>query len=302
MNLNEYIEDFGDSSIKQKKLQLKLLQQAIETNPDNIRKIIEEVLSLPQDKADELAELLESTSLSSIISTSKLITNRLMFISGFENIVFDTELKEHLKERSQLHRILAENSWFFGDEYSLSVDDQSLTEVLRKYSEKLSTEIIIDSPVLRSDGKVGIIDLMLSKAVPKNHANESEYLVIELKAPRVKIGQTEMSQIESYAFAVADDERFRSIKTRWEFWVISDDMDSIARKKSTQRNLPRGVIYQSEVTETNDITIKIKTWSEVIAENKHRYNFVKDSLNLSISNNDGLNYLHQKYAKYINPE
>lgn len=301
LNLNEYIEDFGESSTKQKKLQLKLLQQAIETNPDNIRKIIEEVLSLPQDKADELAELLECTSLSSIISTSKLIADRLMFITGFENIVFDTELKEHLKERSQLHRILADNSWFFGDEFSLSVDDMSLTEVLRKYSEKLSTDILIDSPVLRLDGTVGIIDLMLSKAVPKNHANESEYLVIELKAPKVKIGQTEMNQIESYAFAVANDERFRGIKTRWEFWVISDDMDPIAKMKANQRNFPKGVIFQNNEPEINDITIKVKTWSEIIADNKHRYNFVKDRLNLSISNNDGLSYLHEKYAKYINP-
>jgi hypothetical protein len=94
LNLNEYIDDFNESSNKQKKLQLKLLQQAIETNPNNINKIITEVINLPTQKAEELVSLLEFTSLSSIISTSKIITDRLKFVAGFEEIVFDVELKK----------------------------------------------------------------------------------------------------------------------------------------------------------------------------------------------------------------
>lgn len=301
LNLNEYIEDFDNINNTQKKLQLKLLQQAVELNPSNIKKIIDEVINLPKEKADELADLLENTSLSSIISTSKIITDRLKFIKGFEEIVYDTELKKYFKERSQLHKILAENIWFFGEEFSISVNDKSLTEVLNKYISNLESDVDIDqkAPVLRSDGKKGIIDLMLSKSIPKNHKNEFEYLVVELKAPSVIIGHKELNQIESYAFAVADDERFRNLKTRWEFWIISNDMDSNAKKRANQQNLPKGTIYQSNLTEGNDITIKIRTWSEIIAENNYRYNFVKENLNVSITKDDGLLFLQEKYAKYI---
>ena len=301
LNLNEYVEDFNSINNMQKKLQLKLLQQAVELNPTNIKKIISEVINLPKEKADELADLLENTSLSSIISTSKIISDRLKFITGFEEIVYDTELKKYFKERSQLHKILAENIWFFGEEFSISVNDKSLTEVLNKYVSRLEGDVDIDlqTPVLRSDGKKGIIDLMLSKSIPKNHKNEFEYLIVELKAPSVIIGQKELNQIENYAFAVADDERFRNLKTRWEFWIISNDMDSIAKKKANQQNLPKGTIYQSSLSDGNDITIKIRTWSEILAENDYRYNFVKTNLNISITKDDGLLFLQEKYAKYI---
>ncbi|MDR1897918.1 MAG: ATP-binding protein [Prevotellaceae bacterium] len=301
LNLNEYLDDFDNINNKQKKLQLKLLQQAVAFNPTNLKKIIDEIISLPNDKADELIELLDNTSLSSIISTSTLISDRLKFIEGFSAIVYDIETKTHIKERSQLHKILADNPWFFGEEFSLSVSDQSLTEVLRKYHSKLADGIVIDTqtPVLRPDGKIGIVDLMLSRSVPKNHEKEYEFLVIELKAPKVSIGQNELNQIESYAFAVAEDERFRGLKTRWEFWVISNEMDSIIRKKANERNRPRGTTYQSDPTEANDITIKVRTWSEIISENKFRYKFVKDHLDISITESDGLLYLQEKYNKYL---
>jgi hypothetical protein len=199
-----------------------------------------------------------------------------------------------------LHKILSDNAWFFGDEYFVAVNDQSLTEVLKKYISCLDKDVDmeIDRPVSQLDGKKGIIDLMLSKSVPKNHSDEIEFLVVELKAPRVKIGQSELNQIENYAFAVSADERFRGLKSRWEFWIISNDMDEYARRKANQQNLPRGTIFQSGENNVM-INIKVKTWSEIIAENKHRYNFVKIHLDLSINNTDGLKYLQEKYTNYL---
>jgi hypothetical protein len=37
-----------------------------------------------------------------------------------------------------------------------------------------------------------------------------EHLIVELKAPKVKVGADEITQIEKYAYTVAEDERFRS--------------------------------------------------------------------------------------------
>jgi hypothetical protein len=33
-------------------------------------------------------------------------------------------MKGHVLERSQLHRILADNTWIFGEEFNLTTDDQ----------------------------------------------------------------------------------------------------------------------------------------------------------------------------------
>jgi hypothetical protein len=62
--------------------------------------------------------------------------------------------------------------------------------------------------VLRSDGRRGIVDLFLTRDVPTPRPEEREYLIVELKAPAVKIGSKETAQIKSYAYAIQDDERF----------------------------------------------------------------------------------------------
>lgn len=65
-------------------------------------------------------------------------------------MLFDPEPKKRLKERSQLHRIVAQNCWMFGEDFMLSVDDQSLTEVLRSHKKILGEDIVIDAPVSMS--------------------------------------------------------------------------------------------------------------------------------------------------------
>jgi hypothetical protein len=140
------------------------------------------------------AKLLEEAKLANIIGTSKLVADRLKFLHGLEALLFGTDAKPHLKERSQLHRIVADNTWIFGEEFSLTVDDQSLTEVLKKHRRLVGEETVIDAPVRRIDGKVGIVDLMLSRSVPQNRPDEFEHLVVELKRPIVTVGAEEIAQ------------------------------------------------------------------------------------------------------------
>jgi hypothetical protein len=245
---------------------------------------------------EQLADLLKDTTLSSIISASKMVSDRLRFLSGLEQILFDREIKKHLKERSQLHRIVAENTWIFGHAFSLSVDDKSLTEVLRKHSEEKGFNKVIDEPVKRIDETKVIVDLMLSRSIPRNHSNELEHLVVELKAPRVKVGQKEIEQIKSYAFAVATDERFRGLDTHWHFWVISNDIDEYAQMELSQERYEDGVIYKT-VKDLN-LTIWVKVWSQLLQDNKHRLDFVQNKLNYNIDRENGLDYLKKTYAEY----
>ena len=296
LNVNDSLPSLEKLDSKSKAFQFRMLRQAIEKSPEELQSIINEVLHLPQGKQEQLAELLQEASLSAIISASKMVTDRLKFISGLEHLLFDTEAKKNLKERSQLHRILADNTWVFGHAFSLSVDDRSLTEVLKKHASLSNIEAIIDDPVKRIDGKVGIVDLMLSRSVPRNRPDDLEHLVVELKAPKVVIGSEEINQIESYAFAVAKDERFKSLNTRWNFWIISNDYDDYAEMKLNQDNFEDGVIYKAK--KQQDITIWIKTWSQLIAENKHRLEFIKDKLEYNVSKEDALMHLKNTYAEY----
>jgi len=297
LNVNKHLPTFSESNRQTKAFQLRMLRQAIERGPEELQLILREVLELPPRKQTELAKLLEEADLGNIISASKLVADRLKFIHGLEALLFTPESRELLKERSQLHRMLAENNtWVFGEQYNLTVDDQSLTEVLRKHRKLIGDDVTIDTSVKRIDGKTGIIDLMLSRSVPQNRADEREHLVVELKRPSVKVGAKEIMQVENYAYTIADDERFRHLNTRWSFWVISNDIDAFAEKKTRQKDKPRGQITQ---TEDGKIEVWVKTWSEIIAECKARLSFVQEHLQTNVSKEASLKYLKETYDKYL---
>lgn len=288
---SDYMPDFQTSPSKSKALHLRMLRSGIERSPEELQIILNEVLGLPKRKQEELAKLLREASLSSIISAAKIVADRLKFLSALELILFDTEMKERLKERSQLHRILADNTWVFGEEFNLSVDDQSLTEVLRKHRKLLGDGTVIDKPVKHISKKRGIVDLMLSRAIRRHRADDIEHLVIELKRPNVKIGKEEVTQIEEYAISVAKDERFRKVSgIRWIFWVLSDDIDDYAEYRMDER----GVISAKE-----NITIGVKTWSQVIEENKARLQFFQEKLEYQVDQGTALRHLQEKYEKFL---
>ena len=296
LNVNHYLPTFQASDEKSKRLQLRLLKHAVEHASSDLSKILTEVLGLPEDKRQELSALLDRTTLSHIIGASKIISDRLEFLQGIETLVFDAEFKHAVRERTQLHRILAENSWMFGEQYHLSVDDQSLTEVLKKHIDAKKRDILIDGPVKRADGSVGIVDLMFSRNIQLAGTEDREHLVVELKRPDVKIDTDAINQIESYAFAVADDERFLNVNAKWVFWAVSTNMDSTVNRKVNQKDRPRGMLYQDE---GQRVTIWVKTWSQIFNDCRSRLRFFAEKLNYTPDRDSSLEYLKTTYHKYL---
>ena len=291
VNVARHLPDFESTPVKNKSLNLRLLRHAIEKSPEDLQIIFEQVLKLPKRKQEELAELLRDVSLSAIIGAAKIVADRLKFLMGLEAILFDAEPKNRLKERSQLHRIIAQNCWLFGEEFNLSADDQSLTEVLRKHRKLLGDEIVIDEPVKHISKERGIIDLMLSRAIRRHRANQLTHLVVELKAPKVKINTAEVTQIEEYAFSVAGDERFRSVNTTWIFWVISDDYGDYAAQRMTNDD---GLIH-----EKGNVSIFVKSWGQVLDENRARLQFFQEHLEYQADKGSSFKHLQDHYAKFL---
>ena len=297
LNVNEYLPDFATADPRSKRFSFQMLRSAIEKSPTDVRRIVQEVLELPKEKREELVELLERTSLTSIINASKVVVNRLDFLSGLEVVLFDYEAKKKTKERKHLQRLLAENTWIFGEEFNLAVDDQSLKEVLRKHLQKLGREPEDElAPVTTLDGTRGIVDLMLSKQIPLPNGDEFDHLVVELKRPTQNINKDVITQLEDYAFAVAADERFKSSKVRWNFWALANKMDEFALRKARQSGRPRGEIYRGEEP---SIVIWAKTWNEILDECKGRLRFFKDKLGLMATQEHGLGHLRKVYEKYL---
>lgn len=293
---SDYMPDFDSAPHKNKALHLRMLRTAIEKSPNELQLILNEVLNLPKREQAELANLLQETSLSAIISAAKTVADRLKKLNAFETIVFDPEMKTRLKERSQLHQMLADNTWVFGEEFALSVSDKSLTEVLRKHKKMLGEGTVIDKPIRLISKQRGIVDLMFSRALRNHRADALEHLIVELKAPRVKLTAKDVTQIEEYAFAVANDERFRNLSTSWTFWLISNDMDEYVGRRTRGANLPRGVIYQAG---DQPITIWVKTWAQVFDENKARLQFFQEKLEYQVDQGRALKHLQERYREFL---
>lgn len=295
VNVQSYLPDFDDADTKSKKFTFRLLAQAVKENPDSIQEIISEVLGLKKEAQDDLAELLKKTPLSSIISSAKVVTNRLDFLSGLHDLLFDKETKKTFLERDQLHKMLEQEAWIFHEEFGLASSEQRLEDVLAFHLSKLGQREDDFAPVLVEGDKSGRIDLMLQK-VTQPRTGEFDYLVVELKRPSQKVTSTVLSQIESYAIAVAKDERFKNIKTKWTFLVISNEMDEHAGRKANQRDRRKGVVYDD--SELN-IVVWAKTWSEVINDAKVRLEFVNQQLSYEANRESSMNYLKKTHAKFI---
>jgi hypothetical protein len=277
-----------------KRLSLRLLREAVE-HPTSLRRIIEDVLDLPEEKRAELVDLLERTTLTDMIAATKQVTDRLDWLRGLEALVFEPELRGMTRERTQLHRMLAAETWIFGEEYALTVDDQSLTEVLKRHLKLLGREELTPEPVVRADGSIGIVDLMLSRAIERREKLR-EHLVIELKAPSVNIGTKEITQIKSYAHAVAEDPRFASTNTRWQFWVLSTDVTKDGDRERKQRGRPFGLAYEADDA---PIQVWIKTWGEVVEDAEHRMKFFQKALNVQATRDQGVEYLRKRHAQFL---
>ncbi|MDQ0763893.1 ATP-binding protein [Streptomyces canus] len=288
----------NDGDFRSRKFTLRLLREALASNPGNLHNVLRSVLELSAERLAELSELLNRTTLSSIIATSKKVGDRLSFLSGLDTILFDSEPRRQTLERRQLHRILANETWVFGEEYALTGDDESLTKVLAKYLHFLGEEVELTGhaqPVLRHDGTNPIPDLVLTRTC-EIAQDRVENIVVELKRPSEVIGADELTQIEKYALAVMRDERFNKPNVSWDFWIIGNTLDEFAESRRNQTGLPFGYIQR-----TDRHRVQVRTWSEVINDARHRLKFVERSLDYRANHDDGVEYLRSKHAQFLPP-
>lgn len=274
---------------------LRLLREALERDPGHLRRVLEEVLDLDDHKLADLNALLDRTSLAAMVAVARSITDRLDFLRALEEMVFEPAVKGRVLERTQLHRMLATETWVFGEEYHLVADDESLTNVLRRHLRYLERCELAPAPVTDEQGRTRIVDLMLAKSLEEAQ-NRREHLVIELKAPSVNIGHKELDQIRDYATAVAKDPQFDKATTRWDFWIVSTDMKEVAHRQASQRNREPGL-----VDEYDDLNVRIwaETWGQITRDARHRLKFLRGQLDYTSSRDEAVEYLHRRHADFV---
>jgi hypothetical protein len=295
LQVHEFLPHFDEQDDKSKKLTLSLIKEALEKDSTTLQRILSEVIELPEDKREELVDLLDYTSLSTIIDTMTEIKNRLNLINGLEQVIYEKDVNAKVKERKHLHKIVAKETWIFGDQYTYGVDDLTLKNVLKAYLKDCLHREDFQEIVDQGDNSnlQTIPDICLWHQFSMGNAGK-ENLVIELKKPTVDAGFTEKTQIESYATKVANDPRFPKDKTRWKFLLVTRNIKPEIEPTLSQKHRRYG-----HVTEGDNFDVYILPWGHILSEAKTRHEFIKEKLNLNLQNESGLNHLRSKYKEYL---
>jgi hypothetical protein len=78
---------------------------------------------------------------------------------------------------------------------------------------------------------------------------------------------------------------------QWEFWAISDDLGPHGKFRVGDKG--------GEIMRHNNVVVFLKTWGQVIDENRARLQFYQEKLEYQADKGSALKHLQEHYAKYL---
>jgi len=281
LEVHDSLPDFEEQPHKSKRLTLQLLKEALENERTDFKRILKEIVELPEQKVQELGEILDKTSLTNIIDAMKEIQDRMRIIYEIRELLFNEDYKDKVLERKHLHKIVASETWLFGDDYTYGADDVNLRNVLKSHISFLGRDNVIEKKEGDENLDKNIPDVCLWKQYKRGGQGHYRNLVIELKRPNKKITREEINQIKRYAQAISEDERFTKEKTQWDIILLSTGLNEEAEFECEQSDREWGHIYSKD-----GLNIYIKKWGDVLNESEARHQYLQEKLGYEIKEED----------------
>lgn len=283
----------------QERLTLGLLKDTLQRNPEGVKTLLGQYAGLTSAEEEELQDLLVRTPLSRLIRATSHVTDRLDFLSALRAMVFEHEAKGLIKERDNLHRILERESWVFGEQFHMMSSEIGLTNALAQHLKALDRDPKAITPVTKTDGSQGRLDLMFSVLAQEHDRNR--HLVVELKAPSVIAGAKEAAQIKSYARAVVADQQFAGTHSVWDFMLVVNDYNDDVRRDISQVGRERGILDESQLDPDSPVSYRVwvRRWSEVLETADRRMLYYKAGLAHDPSLADIRRYLDQHHGDVL---
>jgi hypothetical protein len=255
---------------RQQAVVFRLLKRVLEN--EDILEVLDEVTKLSSDDVTKFRAVLERTTLAQIIRMSSVVTHRLDFLDLLHELVYG-ETAKHLKERSQLHKILDANCWIFGAKFDMATSDQTFRSVVRKHREKAGLPDVDEAVLNAIEGVDTIPDLFLTATRDYPIQPRHHYILIEIKAPLVSLGTKERDQIRKYAETILDSSEFDKSNTHYDLFLVSGKASKQIDRDRKQKDLPYGCLWQWD-----EMTVWAFEWSEIITRAKEEMTLVKDNL------------------------
>lgn len=266
---------FLNLNTEQKKTFVRLLNLLLDSlERDKLFDILDGVVELSHEERKQMAAIIKVTRLSHVNHTIRLIEDRYKTIDTLRDLITRKELKAN--ERDHLQKLVEAHYWIFGEQYHLvTAAEPKFEEALRRHIHLLRGETKV-RPIEHED-KYREMDIFLCRQDVLT--NEIRNIVIELKHPAVKLGESELAQVKKYMNVIMNEPQFNGNNMSWEFYLVGADFNSKGEIEAALDNAkPHG--EKSLAFKTGQYKIFVKKWSEIINDFEMKHKFLNDKLQL----------------------
>ena len=265
---------FMKLNTEQKAIFLQLLNLVIDSGErDSLFQIIGAVVDLDSNDRKEFAKLLDTTRLKYVISTIKLIKDRILVLEDLKRLVFNHELKAG--EVKHLQKFIEKHYWIFGEEYRfVCAEEVKFEEALRKYLYILRG--IDEKTFIEHPDKYKEMDLFLAGTEYRNGGPQN--LIVEIKNPTTvkTLTNKEYGQIETYIDVIMKEDCFNDNREQWTFYLIGQDYNDIIERKMTDK---RTGLTMNEP----NCKLYVKKWSQIVNDVELRLKYLLEKLKIERS-------------------
>jgi hypothetical protein len=240
--------------------------------------ILRSILKLNNKMVSQFSNLLERTELDDVIEFSDKVARKMEELEFIEKIVY-SEISKNVKERKELHKFLEKMLWIFGEEYNDStklLSDKNLGNNLKKLrddcleykaSKKDDNIADVEKPIK------SITDLFMysEKILDAKHR---EVLVVELKAPKVKISPKELQQVMKYAREIEKSSVTPS-NVRFKILLVSSSINDDASFEIKGEEDNPYLYFRSK---NKNIEIWVMKWADIIENVKRKLKYMSTIL------------------------
>lgn len=245
--------------------------------------VLRNMLKLNNKMVTKFSELLERSDIEDIIEFSDKVAKKTEELEFLEKLVY-SDISKNVKERKQLHKFLEKMLWVFGEEYNESTHlmsdkglERNLLELRDKtlvYKASKDDDNIAD---IKETNIRSITDLFLySERILDMKVRE--VLIVELKAPKVKISPKELGQAMKYAQEIEEMGVFPD-RLHYKVLLISSEINKQAKYdiEGRQKGVDNPYLYHKNAN--GNIEVWVMKWSDLIENLKRKLKYMSNILN-----------------------
>ncbi len=268
---------FTGLSDDNKKITLQLLKLIMDNgNKPELFKILQGIVELDEDEMKELSGILQYTSLSNITRTIKLLCDRQKVIQALKEVIFNKEFNSY--EVPHVQKIIENHYWIFGEQYNLITAAEPDFDLALKGMIKATVGVDEDVHIDHPDKNKEMDIYMLRQ---DRHGKVTENVVIELKRPKIKLGEKEVSQVKKYMRVIKSTPRFNAGNVKWTFYLVGNEFDANGYiEGELESHKSHGEEHLIHCQDSGFTKIYALKWSEIFDDYSKRHDFLMERLKL----------------------